>query len=217
MEYQSDNLTQQDFDVLIRFGYIVETEKGHTIIFEKDSDSKVKNEGLIVGLTQNNDIVDAYFLGPQFEKEANIKFEKEYIFLNNKKYYYNDLGINLQIDHGFIIDKDDNKLFPLSDDAFRMFASVYGIQDNHKCVISVLNGDVCACCISGEDVLWISKINLGENNFNETDKTIKVGNETYSLEDCYLRVCMKNIYLHVDVENKSRIIGKANNQFYDNN
>jgi len=217
--FQNNQLSEQDqnnFGVLINYGYISQDENGATqILFKIDSKANIVDKGLVVGLTQNGNLVDAYFLGSENMDKYNIKFNETHIIKDGKKYSYNELGINIQTEVGYIINKDDERLLELPEDAFKMFASVYGIQEEHNCVISVLEDKICACCLKGEEVLWVNPIDIGSNIFDANTRKIKVGNNTYDISNCYLRVCLKKIYLHVDVKNKSKILGKTNNPFYD--
>ena len=220
MDYDNNN-SQDNFEILIKFGYIVIVENNHTIIFEVDEDSDIIDKGLIVGLTQKENIVDAYFLGSEYMKNNNILFNKDHILFNkdhilsdDTKYYYKDLGINLQSNTGYIIDKKDNKILQLSDDAFSMFSSVYGIKDDNDCVLSVFDNKICACCLSGSEVLWVKPIDIGDTIFNADEKILIINDIKYKLSECYLRVCMKHIYLHIDIKTKSKILGKTINPFY---
>ena len=55
--------------------------------------------------------------------------------------------------------------------------------------------------------------------FDEDKSTIITRKkETYNLDDCYLRACIKKIYLHVDSDKppKTLILGKTDNPFYEN-
>ena len=60
------------------------------------------------------------------------------------------------------------------------------------------------------------KINIGKNKFNEETGDIKTKSGKFNLSDCYLRTCMKNIYLHIDIEKppSTLIIGNVDNPFY---
>lgn len=207
---------ENNFGILIDYGYIYQEENGMTqILFKIESKANIIDTGLVVGLTQNDSLVDAHFLGSANMDKFNIKFNEKHIIKDGKKYTYDELGINLQPEAGYIINKNEEKLLELSDDAFKMFSSVYGIQEENNCVISVLDGKICACCLKGEEVLWVNQIDIGNNTFDDKTRKIITDNETFELADCYLRVCMKNIYLHIDKKNKSKILGKTNNPFYD--
>ena len=59
---------ESEFKIILKFGYIVEINDKTEIRFEI-KDEKIIDQGLITGLTQNNQIVDAFFLGNKFSKK----------------------------------------------------------------------------------------------------------------------------------------------------
>ena len=212
IETESDS----ELKVLLKFGYIVDINGNKEITFELGT-KKELDRGLIAGLTQNDEIVDAYFLGNNVSKNKNIFFKENIIEANGKKYEYNDLRIHMTPDGAYIVSKEDNDLITrLDDDAYQMFSSVIGKNSDNTCVISVINSKICACCLSDGEVLWAQPINIGKNKFNEETGNIKTKSGKFHLSECYLRACIKNIYLHIDIEEppSTLIIGSVDNPFY---
>lgn len=207
-----------ELKVVIKFGYVVEVD-GEKDIRLEITDEKVIDQGLITGLTQNDELVDAYFLGNEFMKDKNVIFDKEYVKTNGKKYKYDDLTINMSNNEAYVVSKDDNEfIVRLDDNAFEMFSSIMGNQEpENSCVISVVDSKICACFVSDGEVLMVLPIDIGKNIFDEEENEITIKGQQIDLNECYLRACIKHIYLHVDIENPSKtlIIGKVKNPFYD--
>jgi len=205
-----------ELKVLLKFGYIVDVKGNKEIRFELGTNKEI-DRGLVAGLTQNNKIVDAYFLGNNISKDKNIFFNENIIEANGKKYEYSDLRIHMTSNSACIVSKEENDLITrLDDDAYQMFSSVMGNNSDNTCVISVINSKICACCLSDGEILWAHPINIGKNKFNEETGDIKTKSGKFNLSDCYLRTCMKNIYLHIDIEKppSTLIIGNVDNPFY---
>ena len=100
-----------------------------------------------------------------------------------------------------------------------MFSSLIGGDEDNTCIISVMDSKICACYISDSEVVWVNPIDIGKNKFDEESSIITTRKkEKFNLEDCYLRACVKKIYLHVDNDNPPRtlILGKTVNPFYEN-
>ena len=67
--------SDSELKVLLKFGYIIELD-GTTDIRLDPGDNKILDMGLITGITQNNELVDAYFLLTNIlrSKKQNILF-----------------------------------------------------------------------------------------------------------------------------------------------
>jgi len=205
-----------ELKILLKFGYIVDVNGNKEISFELES-GKELDRGLIAGLTQNDKVVDAYFLGNTVSKNKNIIFKESIIEANGKEYEYDDLRIHMTPSGAYIVSKEGNDLITrLDDDAYQMFSSVMGNNSDNTCVISVIKSKICACCLSNGEVLWAHPINIGKNKFNEDTGDIETKTKKFHLSNCYLRACIKNIYLHIDIMDppSTLIIGSVNNPFY---
>mgnify|MGYP001401092615 CR=1 FL=1 len=210
--------SDSELKVLLKYGYIIELD-GTTDIRLDPGNNKILDMGLITGITQNNELVDAYFLGNEFMEENNVKFDKQFVHANNKKYRYQDLRIHMTPSEALILSKESNDfILKLDDETYEMFSSVIGNNSGNTCIISVIDSKVSACCISDGEVLWISPIDIGKNKFDEDNNQIITENKKFSLDNCYLRVCIKNIYLHTDMEgpDSTLILGKTKNPLYKN-
>ena len=120
----------------------------------------------------------------------------------------------------FIVSKDENDLIVgLDDEAYQMFSSVLGNNSDNTCVISVIDSKICACCISDGELVWANPINIGKNKFNEKTGEIQTDKGKFNINECYLRGCIKNIYLHVDTYEppSTLILGSVFNPFYNLN
>ena len=213
-----DDDSDNEFKILLKFGYIVEIDNNKEICFELDSDKKELDKGLIAGLTQNDKIVDAYFLGNKSTKDKNIEFKDDVILANGKEYQYGDLRIHMTPNGAFVVSKDDNDLITkFDDDAYQMFSSVMGNNSDNTCVISVIDSKICACCLSDGEILWAHPIDIGKNIFDERTGELKTKKGEFHISDCYLRACIKKIYLHIDVEEpfSTLILGSVDNPFYE--
>lgn len=206
-------------EVLLKFGYIVEVNGSKDIRLEV-TDEKVIDEGLIAGITQNEKFVDAYFLGNNFMKDNGVKFEKDYIIANEKKYKYDELRIDIDNQDAYVVsDVDDYKIVKLDEEAYIMFASILNESPENNIVLSVVDSQVSACFISNGDIEFVTPFDLGKNKFDEEKEVINVSGMEIELSNCYIRTCNKYIYLHCDLEelNRTLIIGKTENPFYSAN
>tara|TARA_E500000178_G_C16935981_1_gene714036 strand:+ start:568 stop:1275 length:708 start_codon:yes stop_codon:yes gene_type:complete len=206
-----------EFKIILKFGYSVDINDKTEIRFEI-KDEKINDQGLIAGLTQNDQLVDAFFLGNKFSKKNNLTFNPDFIEANGKKYKYDDLILHMTDIGAFVVSKDENDLIvSLNDDAYQMFSSVVGLKNNDSCVISVIDSELSACYISNGEIIWTKPINIGKNKFDVNTGIINCSKRQVNITECYLRGCVKNIYLHVDVSNppSTLILGKLENPFFD--
>ena len=209
---------ESEFKIILKFGYIVDIN-GKTEIRFEIKDEKIIDQGLITGLTQNNQLVDAFFLGNKFSSKNNLYFTHQNVEANGKKYSYDNLRIHMTELGSFIVSRKENDLIvSLDEEAHKMLSSVIGLKNEDTCIISVIDSKVCACYISEAEIIWTKEINLGKNKFDENKGVINVKDMKINLSDCYLRGCIKNIYLHVDINNppSTLILGKLSNPFFDN-
>lgn len=208
---------ESEFKIILKFGYIVEINDKTEIRFEI-KDEKIIDHGLITGLSQNNQLVDAFFLGNKFSEKNNLYFTPQNVEANGKKYNYDNLRIHLTELGAFVVSRKENDLIvSLDDEAHKMLTSIIGLKNEDTCIISVIDSKVCACYISNAEIIWTKEINLGKNKFDEKLGIINVKDMKINLSDCYLRGCIKNIYLHADVNNppSTLILGKLSNPFFD--
>lgn len=217
--YLDDLLSESDSDlkIVLKFGYLVNID-GNEEIRLKIENEEVIDIGLIAGLTQGEDLVDAFFTGniKMKDEKSNIIFEKDCIKANNKEYKYDNIKIQMSSDDVFVVSDDDDVILKIDKQVHDMFSSVLDSNQDNTCVISVVKSKVSAAYVCDGEVLWIKQIELGKNSFNEDKSEITTKKkQIISLDDCYLRACKKYIYLHVDVINPERtlILGKADNPF----
>merc|ERR1711916_186371 len=203
--YLDDLLSESDSDlkIVLKFGYLVNID-GNEEIRLKIEDEDVIDIGLITGLTQGEDLVDAFFTGniKMKEENSNVVFEKECIKANNKEYKYDNIKIQMSSDDVFVVSDDDDIIVKIDKIVHDMFSSVLDSNQDNTCVISVVKSKVSAAYLCDGEVLWIKPIELGKNSFNEDKSEITTKKkQVIALDDCYLRACKKYIYLHVDVNN----------------
>jgi len=208
-----------ELKVVLKFGYIVEIDGERDIRFDIGNE-KVIDQGLITGLTQNDELVDVCFLGNDFMKDKNVEFDKNFVKTNGKKYKYDNLSINMSNNEAYVVSKYGNDfIVKLNGDASEMFSSIIGNEkkSENSCIISVVESKICACFVSDGEVLLVLPIDIGKNKFIEDENYIIVKGQEINLDECYLRACIKHIYLHVNVENPSKtlIVGKVKNPFYE--
>ena len=215
-----DSDSDIDLKTLIKFGYLIDID-GHNEIRLEVKDEKVIDTGLVTGLTQCDELVDANFISNSKMKELNndISFDKEYINANGKQYKYNEINVQMSPHEAVIVSTENNEfIIKLEDDTHDMFSSLVGEEEDNTCIISVIDSKICACYISDSEIVWVNPIDIGKNKFDEEKSIITTRKkEKFSLEDCYLRACIKKIYLHVDNNNPPRtlILGKTDNPFYE--
>lgn len=214
-----DNLsTDSEIYIFIKYGYLVKIDEREEIVLDP-KDYELLDSGLVTGLSQNDDVVDLFFV--KNGKYDNISFSKDFILGNNKKYRYDKVKIKLSNGESLLVSSDDHEfIFKFDDEAYDMFSSVLNQKQEDSCVISIFNSEICACSIQNGKISWIEPIDLGKNTFDEENSSIiKKNGEKYDISDCFLRVCVKKIYLHVESIEPfgSLILGKTDNPMYKNN
>ena len=215
-----DSDSDIDLKVLLKYGYLIDID-GQDEIRLDITDEKIIDTGLVTGLKQGDELVDAIFIGNnKMEKlKNNIYFEKDFLKANGKKYDYDEITVQMTSNEAIIVSNKNNEfIIKLEDDAHDMFSSLVGVDEDNTCVISVIDSKVCACYISDSEVLWVNPIDIGKNKFDEKNSIIITRKkEKYHLDQCYLRACIKKIYLHVDNNNPPRtlILGNTYNPFYE--
>jgi len=209
--------SDSELKITLKFGYLVNLD-GDEVLRLKVNDEKIIDSGLIAGLTQNNNFVDAQFFGNKKMKESkkDIIFEKSCVKANGKEYDYNEIIVQMTPHEAVVISKKENEfIVKLNEEAHDMFSSVID-NDINTYIISVINSKICACYISDGEVVWVNSIDIDKNTFNEETSLIEtVDNKTFNLEDCYLRACLNKIYLHVDDNEPLRtlILGVTDSPF----
>ena len=212
-----DSDSEIDLKIILKFGYLVEVDGREEIRIDFPKE-KIIDTGLVTGITQSDELVDAYFINNKKMEElkTNVKFEKDVVIANGKKYSYSDIRVKMSKNEAIIVSNEDEYIIKLDDDAHDMFSSMIEDENENTCIISVIDSKICACYISDGKILWIKNIDIGKNKFNEENSKITTKKkEVYNLDDCYLRACEKKIYLHVDSEDppKTMILGKTENPF----
>jgi hypothetical protein len=212
-----DSDSDIDLKIILKFGYLVDVDGQEEIRIDSPKE-KIIDTGLVAGITQCDELVDAYFIDNKKMEELknDIKFEKDFVNANGKKYKYNEIRVQMNPNEAIIVSNEDEFIIKLEDDAHDMFSSMVEDEEENTCIISVMDSKICACYISDGEILWVKDIDIGKNKFDEEKSEITTKNkEVYNLEDCYLRACVKKIYLHADSEDppKTMILGKTNNPF----
>lgn len=208
--YNNDLSTDSELYIFVDFGYLVEIDGREEVVLEL-KDEKLLDSGLVTGFKQNDDIVDLYFVSNNISKD--VSFKKDAIYANKKNYKYDKVKIRLHNGEAFLVSNDDHEfILQFNEEVYDMFSSVINNEEEDSCVISVLDSKICACGISNGTVIWMESINLGDNKFDaENSMIITKKNQKFNVSDCYLRVCVKKIYLHVDESSGTLILGKINN------
>lgn len=207
--YEKKEIVDFELSIFFKFCYLIETDLGPKIVFTLE-DEKLLDSGLAVGIYQEDNIVDIQFIGNKDIK--NVKFGKLNLNANGKKYKYNKLKVKICNGDAYLVSKDNHEcICRLNSEIFDMVSIILGKKEEEKCVISVINSQICACEINDGKITSVKPIDIGNNKINEENTKIRSkGGEEHDISDCYLRKCSKNIYLHVDANpSDTLILGKT--------
>lgn len=214
--FDTESITDKELKVILKFGYLVKIDGLEEVRLTVEEGDEVIDNGLIAGLTQFEELVDAHFVG-NLNREDDLKFDEKFINTNLDKYSYDQVSIEIKENKAILVVKESNKeILQLDEEAFEIFVSVLQ-EEEETCIISVINSKISACYISDGEVVWVTPFDIGKNKYNEEDNTILTKKKKIiDLDDCYIRLCEKKIYLHFDDEDPERtiILGKTDNPFY---
>lgn len=208
-----DTLKDFEINLFLKHGYLVEEFNNTKLIFNL-GDENVLDSGLCIGLSQEENIVDIIFIGnKEFENnEEKVIFENTFIFANNKKYKYSKVKIKICNGEAYLVSKDNHEcIYRFNNDVYEMVSVVLCNESEEKCVISVINSQICACEINDGQIKQVKPIDIGNNKISDNNTKIRSkSGEEHNISDCYLRKCSKNIYLHVDANpSDTLILGKT--------
>ena len=205
-----DEYENKDFKLFFNYGYLVNIDNNKEIIINLKNE-EIINTGLVIGIKQGDQIVDIDIVKNTDMKD--IIFKKDLIEMNNNKYSYNDLLLKLESNDMYII-TDNTVLFKLKPSFFDMISVIINNVIDKKYVITVLKSTLNVSCIFNDKIVWTTPVNIGSNNFDSKSSNIITKNNTYNLDECYLKSIDDKINIYVDSGSNTEIIGFINNPFY---